>query len=93
MQGGGQVVRDMQKILETLREHEKKQQTNKVELVQGCLELTKIVQELGEKTGITCNALDEKTNIIKDFIVKQAEKITMLELRIANLEEKLNAKN
>ena len=77
----------MQKILETLREHEKKQQTNKVELVQGCLELTKIVQELGEKTGITCNALDEKT------IVKQAEKITMLELRIANLEEKLNAKN
>ena len=83
----------MQKILETLREHEKKQQTNKVELVQGCLELTKIVQELGEKTGITCNALDEKTNIIKDFIVKQAEKITMLELSIANLEEKLNAKS
>jgi len=87
------VVRDMQKIFETLREHEKKQQTNKVELVQGCLELTKIVQELGEKTGITCNALDEKTNIMKDFIVKQAEKITMLELRIANLEDKLNAKN
>ena len=87
------MVRDMQKILETLREHEKKQQTNKVELVQGCLELTKIVQELGEKTGITCDALDEKTNIIKDFIVKQAEKITMLELRIANLEDKLNAKN
>ena len=87
------MVRDMQKILETLREHEKKQQTNKVELVQGCLELTKIVQELGEKTGITCNVLDEKTNIIKDFIVKQAEKITMLELRIVNLEEKLNAKN
>ena len=83
----------MQKILETLREYEKKQQTNKVELVQGCLELTKIVQELGEKTGITCNALDEKTNIIKDFIVKQAEKITMLELRIANLEDKINAKN
>ena len=87
------MVRDMQKVLETLREHEKKQQTNKVELVQGCLELTKIVQELGEKTGITCNALDEKTNIIKDFIVKQAEKITMLELRIANLEDKLNAKS
>jgi hypothetical protein len=87
------MVRDMQKIFETLREHEKKQQTNKVELVQGCLELTKIVQELGEKTGITCNALDEKTNIMKDFIVKQAEKITMLELRIANLEDKLNAKN
>jgi len=87
------VVRDMQKILETLREHEKKQQTNKVELVQGCLELTKIVQELGEKTGITCNALDEKINIIKDFIVKQAEETTALRLRVLNLEDKLNAKS
>ena len=87
------MVRDMQKILETLREQEQKQQVNKLELVHGCIELTNIVQELGEKTGITCNALDEKTNIIKDFIVKQAEKITMLELRIANLEDKLNAKN
>ena len=83
----------MQKILETLREHEKKQQTNKVELVQGCLELTKIVQELGEKTGITCNALDEKINIIKDFIVKQAEETTALRLRVLNLEDKLNAKS
>ena len=83
----------MQKVLETLREQEQKQQVNKLEIVQGCLELTKIVQELGEKTGVTCNALDEKTNIIKDFIVKQAEKITMLELRIANLEDKLNAKS
>ena len=90
----------MQKVLETLREQEQKQQVNKLEIVRGCIELTNIVQELGEKTGITCNALDEKTNIIKDFIVKQAEKITMLELqqtdfllRIAKLEEKLNAKN
>ena len=87
------MVRDMQKILETLREQEQKQQVNKLEIVRGCIELTNIVQELGEKTGITCTALDEKTNIIKDFIVKQAEKITMLELRIANLEDKLNAKN
>ena len=83
----------MQKVLETLREQEQKQQVNKLEIVRGCIELTNIVQELGEKTGGTCNALDEKTNIIKDFIVKQEEKITMLELRIANLEDKLNAKN
>ena len=87
------MVRDMQKVLETLREQEQKQQVNKLEIVRGCIELTNIVQELGEKTCINCNALDEKTNIIKDFIVKQAEKITMLELRIANLEDKLNAKN
>jgi len=83
----------MQKILETLREHEKKQQANKVELVQGCLELTKIVQELGEKTGDTCNALDAKIQVIKDFIVKQAEETTALRLRVLNLEDKLNAKN
>ena len=83
----------MQKILETLREHEKKQQTNKVELVQGCLELTKIVQELGEKTGDTCNALDAKIQVIKDFIIKQAEEPTALRLRVLNLEDKLNAKN
>ena len=83
----------MQKILETLREHEKKQQTNKVELVQGCLELTKIVQELGEKTGDTRNALDAKIQVIKDFIVKQAEETTALRLRVLNLEDKLNAKN
>ena len=87
------MVRDMQKILETLREHEKKQQTNKVELVQGCLELTKIVQELGEKTGDTCNALDAKIQVIKDFIIKQAEETTALRLRVLNLEDKLNAKN
>ena len=87
------MVRDMQKILETLREHEKKQQTNKVELVQGCLELTKIVQELGEKTGDTCNALDEKIQVIKDFIIKQAEETTALRLRVLNLEDKLNAKD
>ena len=87
------MVRDMQKVLETLKEQEKTQAVNKLEIVRGCIELTSIVQELGEKTGITCNALDEKTNIIKDFIVEQAEKITMLELRILNLEDKLNAKS
>ena len=83
----------MQKVFQTLREHEKKQQTNKVELVQGCLELTRIVQELGEKTGDTCNALDEKIQVIKDFIVKQAEETTALRLRVLNLEDKLNEKN
>ena len=87
------MVRDMQKILETLREQEQKQQVNKLEIVRGCIELTNIVQELGEKTGITCNALDAKIQVIKDFIIKQAEETTALRLRVLNLEDKLNAKN
>jgi len=87
------MVRDMQKILETLKQQEKTQITSKLELVRGCIELTNIVQELGEKTGITCETLNSKIDIMKDFIVKQAETITTLELRIANLEEKLNAKD
>ena len=93
MQGGGQVVRDIKKILETLQEHEKKQLTNKVELIHACQELAIIVKELGLKTGETCVALDGKVNVIKDFIVKQAEELTALRLRVNNLEDKLNAKN
>jgi len=93
LQGGGQVVRDIKKILETLQEHEKKQLTNKVELIHACQELAIIVKELGLKTGETCVALDGKVNVIKDFIVKQAEELTALRLRVNNLEDKLNAKN
>jgi len=87
------VVRDIKKILETLQEHEKKQLTNKVELIHACQELAIIVKELGLKTGETCVALDGKVNVIKDFIVKQAEELTALRLRVNNLEDKLNAKN
>ena len=87
------MVRDIKKILETLQEHEKKQLTNKVELIHACQELAIIVKELGLKTGETCVALDGKVNVIKDFIVKQAEELTALRLRVANLEEKQNAKS
>ena len=87
------MVTDMKKILETLQEHEKKQLTNKVELIHACQELAIIVKELGLKTGETCVALDGKVNVIKDFIVKQAEELTALRLRVNNLEDKLNAKN
>ena len=41
------MVRDIKKILETLQEHEKKQLTNKVELIHACQELAIIVKELG----------------------------------------------
>ena len=87
MQGGGQVVRDIKNILETLQEQEQKQQENKVELIDTCFKLANIVRELGVSTAETSVALDEKINVIKDFIVRQAEEITALRLRVNNLEE------
>ena len=83
----------MKKILETLQDQEEKQKLNKVQLIDAVLHLSQTVKELAVSTAETLVKTDEKSNIMKDFIVKQAEKITMLELRIANLEEKLNAKN
>ena len=87
------MVRDMKKILETLQEQEEKQKLNKVQLIDAVLHLSQTVKELAVSTAETLVKADEKSNIIKEFTVKQAEKITMLELRIANLEDKLNAKN
>ena len=87
------MVRDMKKILETLQEQEEKQNLNKFQLIDAVLNLSQTVKELAVSTAETLVKADEKSNIIKDFTVKQAEKITMLELRIANLEDKLNAKN
>ena len=83
----------MKKILETLQDQEEKQKLNKVQLIDAVLHLSQTVKELAVSTAETLVKADEKSNIMKDFTVKQAEKITMLELRIANLEEKLNAKN
>ena len=83
----------MKKILETLQEQEEKQKLNKFQLIDAVLNLSQTVKELAVSTAETLVKADEKSNIIKDFTVKQAEKITMLELRIANLEDKLNAKN
>ena len=87
------MVRDMKKILETLQDQEEQQKLNKVLLIDAVLHLSQTVKELAVSTAETLVKADEKSNIIKDFTVKQAEKITMLELRIANLEDKLNAKN
>ena len=83
----------MKKILETLQDQEEKQKLNKVQLIDAVLHLSQTVKELAVSTAETLVKADEKSNIMKDVIVKQAEKITMLELRIANLEDKLNAKN
>ena len=87
------MVRDMKKILETLQEQEEKQKLNKFQLIDAVLNLSQTVKELAVSTAETLVKADEKSNIIKDLTVKQAEKITMLELRIANLEEKLTAKS
>ncbi len=68
----------MQKVLETLKEQEKTQAVNKLEIVRGCIELTNIVQELGEKTGITCNALDEKLTSSKTLSLSKQKKLLCL---------------
>ena len=87
------MVRDIQKILETLQEQEKKQNTSKLEIVQGCIELANMVKELGVNTTECMVALDKKIGIIREFIIQQAEKTTELQIKIIQLEDKLNAKN
>ena len=87
------MVSDMKKILETLQDQEEKQKLNKVQLIDAVLHLSQTVKELAVSTAETLVKADEKTNIMKDFIVKQAEELTALRLRLNNLEDKLNAKN
>jgi hypothetical protein len=87
------MVRDIEKIIETLQQVEKKQADSKVELINALQHLTETTKQLGHNTGQTVMALDGKINVIKDFIVKQAEELTTLKIRIANLEDKLNAKD
>ena len=87
------MARDIEKIFETLQEHEKKQADSKLELINALQHLSQTTKELGHNTGQTVLALDDKINVIKDFIVKQAEELTTLKIRIANLEDKLNAKD
>ena len=87
------MVRDIEKIFETLQEHEKKQADSKIELINALQNLTETTKQLGHNTGQTVMALDGKINVIKDFIVKQAEELTALRLRVLNLEDKLNAKD
>ena len=94
------MVRDMKKILETLQDQEEKQKLNKVQLIDAVLHLSQTVKELAVSTAETLVKTDEKSNIIKDFIARQAEEITALKLRVNNLEDvitnheaQLNAKN
>ena len=87
------MVRDMQKILETIKQNEEEQKKSRFQLIDALQHLSQTTKELGLNTGETCMALDGKINVIKDFIVKQAEELTTLKIRIANLEDKLNAKD
>tara|TARA_R100000781_G_scaffold108559_1_gene73151 strand:+ start:809 stop:1072 length:264 start_codon:yes stop_codon:yes gene_type:complete len=87
------MVRDIQKILETIKQNEEEQKTSRFQLIDALTKLSQTTKELGLNTGETCLALDGKINVIKDFIVKQAEELTALKIRVANLEDKLNAKN
>ena len=87
------MIRDLQKILETIEDNKQKQTALQQELIDALQKLTTTTQELGRNTGQTVMALDGKINVIKDFIVEQAEETTALRLRVLNLEDKLNAKN
>ena len=87
------MVRDMQKILETLQDQEEKQKLNKVQLIDAVLHLSQTVKELAVSTAETLVKLEEKSNIMKDFIVQQAEEQSALKARILSLEVQLNAKN
>ena len=87
------MVRDMQKILETIKQNEEEQKTSRFQLIEALQHLSQTTKELGLNTGETCMALDGKINVIRDFIVKQAEELTTLKIRITNLEDKLNAKD
>ena len=87
------MVRDIQKILETIKKNEEEQKKSRFQLIDALQHLSQTTKELGHNTGQTVFALDVKINVIKDFIVKQAEELTVLKIRIANLEDKLNAKD
>ena len=87
------MVRDIQKILETIQKNEEEQKTSRFQLIDALTKLSQTTKELGLNTGQTVMALDGKINVIKDFIVKQAEELTALKIRVANLEDKLNAKD
>ena len=87
------MVRDIQKILETIQDQEEKQKLSKIQLIDAVLHLSQTVKELAVSTAETLVKLEEKSNIMKDFIVQQAEEQSALKARILNLEVQLNAKN
>ena len=87
------MVRDIQKILETIQDQEEKQKLSKVQLIDAVLHLSQTVKELAVSTAETLVKLEEKSNIMKDFIVQQAEEQSALKARILSLEVQLNAKS
>ena len=78
------MVRDMQKILETIKQNEEEQKKSRFQLIDALQHLSQTTKELGLNTGETCMALDGKINVIRDFVVKQGEELTTLKIRIAN---------
>ncbi len=97
------MVRDLKKILETLEVHEATQERIKTiqlaenasmkDTLKALSVLTDSVQGIAVGSAGSIDCLNDKINIIKDFIIKQAEETTDLRLRIINIEDKLNDQN
>ncbi len=97
------MVRDLKKILETLEIHEAAQERiQTIQLAENASlkdtlnalsVLSKTVGEITNNTAGTIEILNDKINIIKDFIIKQAEVTTDLRLRIIIIEDRLNDQN
>ena len=94
------MVRDLKKILETLEVHEATQERIKtIQLAENASLkdtlialsiLSQTVKDMTHNTAGCIEALDNKIQTIKNFIIKQAEEATSLKLRIINIEDKLN---
>ena len=81
--------RDMQKVIETLQQHEADTDllsdvmvmilTNQIEATKSTKKALLVSRELIENNDET---IQKQINIIKDFVVKLAEKITNLEAKL-----------
>ena len=97
------MVRDLKKILETLEVHEATQERIKTiqlaenasmqDTLKALSVLTDSVQGIAVGSAGSIDCLNDKINIIKDFVIKQAEETTRLKLRIMNIEDRLNDQN
>ena len=97
------MVRDLKKILETLEVHEATQERIKTiqlaenarmqDTLKALSVLTDSVQGIAVGSAGSIHCLNDKINIIKDFVIKQAEEATSLKLRIINIEDRLNDQN
>ena len=84
--------RDMQKVIETLQQHEADTDllsdvmvmilTNQIETAKSTKKALLVSSELIKNNDET---IQQQINIIKDFVVKLAEKITNLEAKLWNL--------